>query len=198
MLDVYISSVTSQLSVLLVGDEINIFKKIEDKDFLIELPEIFDNDDIKNIFKNNILKNVVILSEVGKLTGMRIGEAFAKGLVLGDDGNKIIKLNPHDVLSFSVKSDKRILSILKIRKNSYSLSLFLHKNNFKRLSKNFELSGEQVSSFIKKNEFFIVGEGGRDFDRNLDEKFLFPDALKMYEYKRGLYGKSDGFDSRVQ
>ncbi|MEO0237070.1 MAG: hypothetical protein ABIN35_02405, partial [candidate division WOR-3 bacterium] len=156
MLDVYISSVTSQLTVLLVGDNFNIFRKVEDKDFLVELPKIFDNDDLKNIFKGNILKNVFILSGVGKLTGMRIGEAFAKGLVLGDDENKIKRLNAHDVISFSVKSDKKILSIIKIRKNSYSLSLFSNKKDFKRLSNNFELSGEHVNSYIKKNEFFIV------------------------------------------
>ncbi|MEO0289179.1 MAG: hypothetical protein ABIN00_06045 [candidate division WOR-3 bacterium] len=188
MLDVYISSVTSQLSVLLVGDNFNIFRKSEDKDFLVELPKIFNSDEVKNIFKGNILRNVFILTGVGKLTGMRIGEAFAKGLVLGDQESKIIKLNAHDVISFSVKSDKKILSIIKIRKNSYSLSLFLHRDDFKRLSSNFELSGEQVDNYIKKNEFFIVGEGGRDFDQKLDEKFLFPDALKMFDYKRGFYG----------
>lgn len=198
MVDVYISSVTSQLSVLVVNKNLKIFKKVEDKDFLVELPKIFDNNDIKNIFKENILKNVFILTKVGKLTGMRIGEAFAKGLILGDDENKIVKLNPHDVISFSVRSDKKILSIIKIRKNSYSLSLFSNTNGFKRLSNNFELSGEQVDKYIKKNEFFIVGEGARDFVQRLNENFLFPDALKMYEYKRGFYGKSDGFNTSMQ
>uniref|UniRef100_A0A7C3N809 Uncharacterized protein n=1 Tax=candidate division WOR-3 bacterium TaxID=2052148 RepID=A0A7C3N809_UNCW3 len=195
MLDIFISSVTSQLSVLIVGEKINYFKKIEDKDFLVELPKIFDNDDVKFILKNDSLRNVFILSKVGKLTGMRIGESFAKGLIFGDDESKIIRLNPHDVLGFFSKSEKKILSVIKIRKNSYSLALFSNKNIFERISKDFELFGNDLKSYIERNKFFIIGEGAKDFLPSIDEKYLFPDALKMYQYHRGIYGKDNGLDT---
>lgn len=195
MLDIFISSVTSQLSVLIFSDRINYFKKVEDKDFLVELPKIFDNDDVKKILKDDILGNIFILSKVGKLTGMRIGESFAKGLIFGDDEGKLIRFNAHDVLGFFSKSENKILSIIKIRKNSYSLALFSNRNVFRRISRDFEFQGDELKNYIERNRFFLIGEGAKDFLPSIDEKYLFPDALKMFHYHRGINGKGNGFDT---
>jgi len=197
MVKIFISSVTDELSVLFISENFKHYKALIDKDFLVELPEIFTHQEILKSFANEEIEKIFILTKVGKLTGMRIGESFAKGLIAFDSIDKLVKFNTHDVMAFSAPQVNKIFSVFKIRKDSYSYAIFSKNNGFERITKDCEDSLEGIKSLISKEEYFIVGDGLLHLKEDFEKKYLYPDAMKMYQYFRSFYGKDNGFDSSL-
>ena len=102
---------------------------------------------------------VVVSTGPGSWTGIRIGIAFAKGLVLAEK-NKIYAVNVFDSIFYSVKDIKeKFLGIVYSSKDMFFYSEFNGRFNYKKSFKIKKISLKKLLSLIDKNDYFLIGPG---------------------------------------
>ena len=182
-----ISTVTKEASIFIKRDEKSIFRIVKGDDMLKKLPltlkEMLDEYDF---FKEPIDK-LIISGGPGYYTSLRIGESFAKGILIGDDIKKLKKVNSLEVLGAMSIKHKRVIAILKARRDVYHCAVF-------SVSKDDIMNRETDDMLINEKELerwrgiMGVGEGLKYLKNgweNSDEKIISPDAKSMFKYLIG-------------
>ncbi len=172
MLIISISTVSKECSIFIKYSEKEFFVKQENVDMIEYLPVEFE----KIIKNNNIdleyIDNFLISNGPGYYTGIRIGTAFAKGIMVNNT-DKIIEINSLDILAYK-SNFKKTIPLLKARKGIFHCAFFI---NNKRLSNDLLIKEKDIYAI---KDYNFIGEGLRYLDLEKSD-IEFPDAKSMYE-----------------
>ncbi|MGE3063272.1 MAG: tRNA (adenosine(37)-N6)-threonylcarbamoyltransferase complex dimerization subunit type 1 TsaB [bacterium] len=187
MVTLAISTVTRIASVLICGDKKLSYIESIEGDLVKELPLAFMKAAAGKEMNLKSIDEIIISGGPGYYTSLRIGESFAKGLLVGDSLLKLKKIDSLEVLASMVAEEKRILTVLKARKDVYHAALFAKSSSgqFQRETENLLLSESELS---KWRGLPAAGEGLNYLEKrweNRIEAVNDPDAMAMYKYIHG-------------
>ena len=182
-----ISTATKQASIFVKDRGDSFSSNIHEGDMVKNLPLVFKDMLDKHYFLRDGIERVIISNGPGYYTSLRIGESFAKGLLVGDDIKKLFKINSLDVLgSMSVKHG-RVIAVLKARINLYNCAVFALNVSgaMKRETADMLLTEQELETY---RGITGVGEGLNYLEKswgNADMQISSPDAESMYKHAYG-------------
>lgn len=176
MLTISISTASKECSLFFSGAYGEDYFSKTDVDMVVYIPDIMER--VRRKYSNEKILKVLISSGPGYYTGLRIGEAFAKGLLVSDKMCKLIQVGSLDTIAYKMRSEKRLMTLLKARKGICHAALFEYG---RRLSGNF-LIDEGKIGLVKG--YSLTGEGAlfAEGSRKILKEGLYPDARSMFNY----------------
>lgn len=176
MLTISISTASKECSLFFSGAYGEDYFAQTSVDMVSYIPEVMER--VRRKYSNEKISKILISSGPGYYTGLRIGEAFAKGMLASDKLCRLIQVGSLDTMAFKLKEEKKLITLLKARKGICHAALF---ENGKRLSENF-LIEERMIGFI--NGYSVTGEGaiGIVDDGAILKDGIYPDAKSMFNY----------------
>ncbi|MDD3803034.1 MAG: hypothetical protein PHW02_01440 [bacterium] len=188
MVTAVISSVTKRCSLLLISNDKIYNEDSIGYDLVVNLPAAFFRAKVELHLNEIEIHRVIISGGPGYYTSLRIGESFAKGLLAGDSPTKLIKTDSLEVLASMVKSERKIITVLKARKDLYHSAVFMcdGKKRISRETENMLLTEKELSLWRHLDG---VGEGLNYLEKGWERRIEGlddPSAEAMYKYYMGV------------
>lgn len=184
--EITICTATKRASFLIKDKEREEYSLLPEGDLVKLLPKAFSDSALSSGISLTDIGEVLISGGPGYYTSLRIGEAFAKGLLLGDPIEKLRRADSLEVLAFMTDFDERLITVLRARKDVYHAAIFEKRDGRRvRMTENMLLSESELERWRGVRG---VGEGlnylRERWEMRID-KVNDPDAKAMYKYVHG-------------